>query len=481
LATANKNFSLIFARNRRTKQLLDHNIVRKAGLDTFVQWRSFVKIQMTALLVVAGLGLSGCPFGAKYTVGGTLVGLAGTGLVLQDNAGNNLSLTSNGTFNFSTGLTNNSAYSVTVSTQPSDPVQTCTVRNGSGTIDKATVSNIIVVCTQPGLFAYVANELSNDVSAFIIDSSTGELSPVAGSPFASTGSTPVALTVDPDGTFLYVANNTTNSISIFSIDSASGVLTAQSIGANTGNGPDAVTMDPAGHFLFVANATDNTVSVFSVASGVLTAVTGSPFVVGTSPSSLQVDPNGNYLYVANFGSADISVFAIDSTTGTLTSIAGSPFGAGTEPYSIAIDPTGSYAYVSDETGAGISEYAVNPTTGALSVVSGSPLATTSQPLGLAADPQGKFIYAANVTTTNAVSSYSIAPTTGVLAVASTLASGGTLPVSLAVDPSGLYLYVASRSSNSLSVLAINPATGALTAVAGSPYATDSGANAVAID
>ena len=56
-----------------------------------------------------------------------------------------------------------------------------------------------------------------------------------------------------------------------------------------------------------------------------------------------------------------------------------------------------------------------------------------------------------------------------------------LPVSLAVDPSGLYLYAASRSSNTLSVLSINPASGALTAVAGSPYATDGEPNAVAID
>jgi hypothetical protein len=42
-------------------------------------------------------------------------------------------------------------------------------------------------------FAYVANQFSNDVSAYAIDATTGALTPVPGSPFAA-GSFPISVT-----------------------------------------------------------------------------------------------------------------------------------------------------------------------------------------------------------------------------------------------------------------------------------------------
>ena len=59
-----------------------------------------------------------------YSVGGTVSGLTGT-VVLQDNGGDNLSVTANGSFSFPAKLASGAAYSVTVLTQPSG--QTCAV------------------------------------------------------------------------------------------------------------------------------------------------------------------------------------------------------------------------------------------------------------------------------------------------------------------------------------------------------------------
>ena len=81
-----------------------------------------------------------------YTVGATVSGLAGTGLVLQNNGGNNLAVSANGAFTFSTAIARGGAYSVTVSTHPTNPVQTCTVTNGSGTVGSANVTNVAVSC-----------------------------------------------------------------------------------------------------------------------------------------------------------------------------------------------------------------------------------------------------------------------------------------------------------------------------------------------
>jgi len=80
-----------------------------------------------------------------YTIGGTVSGMSGTGLVLTNDGGDNLMVNANGSFTFSTGLLATFPYSVAVQTQPSSPAQTCTVSNGSGTVT-GNVTNVQVTC-----------------------------------------------------------------------------------------------------------------------------------------------------------------------------------------------------------------------------------------------------------------------------------------------------------------------------------------------
>jgi hypothetical protein len=79
-----------------------------------------------------------------YTIGGNISSLSGT-VVLQNNSGDNLTISANGSFTFATGLHNADAYSVTALTQPSG--QTCSVSTGSGTVSAANVTSISVTCT----------------------------------------------------------------------------------------------------------------------------------------------------------------------------------------------------------------------------------------------------------------------------------------------------------------------------------------------
>lgn len=79
-----------------------------------------------------------------YSVGGTVSGLTGAGLALQNNGADSLAVAADGPFTFLTELTDTSSYAVTVSTQPTG--QTCSVTNGSGTITAADVTNVTVTC-----------------------------------------------------------------------------------------------------------------------------------------------------------------------------------------------------------------------------------------------------------------------------------------------------------------------------------------------
>ncbi len=85
---------------------------------------------------------------ATFTVGGTVSGLAaGNAVVLRNNGGDDVTVSTNGGFTFPTSLTNGAAYLATVFTQPTTPNQTCLVTAGSGNVTSANVTNIQVTCT----------------------------------------------------------------------------------------------------------------------------------------------------------------------------------------------------------------------------------------------------------------------------------------------------------------------------------------------
>ncbi len=84
-----------------------------------------------------------------FTVGGSVSGLAGTGLTLQNNGADDILITTDGSFAFNTALADLSDYAVTVSTQPNTPTQSCTVSNDSGQINGANVTNVNVDCETP--------------------------------------------------------------------------------------------------------------------------------------------------------------------------------------------------------------------------------------------------------------------------------------------------------------------------------------------
>jgi hypothetical protein len=82
-----------------------------------------------------------------YGVGGTVSGLLdGETLLLQNNAGDNLTVFDNGIFVFDTSIEDLSDYDVTVLTAPVSPIQNCVVSSGQGTVNGQDVSDVMVEC-----------------------------------------------------------------------------------------------------------------------------------------------------------------------------------------------------------------------------------------------------------------------------------------------------------------------------------------------
>ncbi|MDB4943044.1 MAG: hypothetical protein JWP97_2578 [Labilithrix sp.] len=85
------------------------------------------------------------PPALTYTVGGTTSGLTGAGLVLQNNAGDDLAVKADGAFAFAKKLTTGSAFDVTIKAQPAN--QTCSVSGESGSVGSANLTSVMVNCT----------------------------------------------------------------------------------------------------------------------------------------------------------------------------------------------------------------------------------------------------------------------------------------------------------------------------------------------
>jgi 6-phosphogluconolactonase (cycloisomerase 2 family) len=455
-----------------------------------------------------------------YTVGGSVTGLVGTGLVLQTNASNNMSVSSSGNYVFST-LASGSNYTITVMTQPSSPTQTCVVANGTGIITTANVTNVAITCTVDNYT--ISGTVSGLSGAGLVVQTNGASNlPIAGSgiytfatlpsgsPYAvtvgtqpaaqlcrvSNGSgtvtsadvTTVTINCTNTGKFVFLSNPYDNagdgSIAAFTINPATGALTpvAGSPYVPPESQPYALALDPGGGYLYVANRNSKLVSTEGVGAGgvlaidVSTASTGSP----TNGSfSLAVDPAGGHLYVGSNvpgagGEGTLEAYAI--TAGVLTpvtgAIASSTYVSGNVPYSVVVDPTNALVYDANYDDSTLAGYAIGAG-GTLAAVGGSPFEfqggyaapPVNQPYGMALYPGGGRFYVTD-STANTVTEYSYAAngmiTQGVVYAV------GLAPQGVAIDPTGSFLYVSNSGAGTVSAFTIN-ADGTLTAVPGSPF------------
>ena len=371
----------------------------------------------------------------------------------------------------------------------------------SGMVSCGHSGNSCLLCTTSTvrLFAYVVNNGSGNVSAYSVDTASGALAAVPGSPFAA-GTSPtsvtlvtssnVAFTSFPEETvqFAYVVNRTSQSVSAYSIDAASGALTTLpgspyatdsgpvSMTVVTGFGSTVVeptgqsTLANAGNFAYILNHDSDNISAYAIdaTKGTFVPVPGSPFAAGSGPVALTIA--GHFAYVLDNGGDSVSAYSVDTATGALSPVPGSPFATGSGPISLALPNTSgaaTYVYVANSGSGDISAYLLDATSGALTPVAGSPFPAGSKPVAVAVG--GGFAYVLNQGSNN-ISAYVIDFSTGTLAaVPGSPFAVGANPVQLTYPG---FVYAVNAGSNSVSAFSVSSA-GALVPLPGSPYATGS--------
>ena len=348
--------------------------------------------------------------------------------------------------------------------------------------------------TQQRVYASQSQSTTNSfVSAYDKDSQTASLSTIAGSPFSERFEGGY-VAIDGQGKFLFVLNPQSNTISMFQIDQSTGALTevpnspfATGATINPGNAPSdpiSIVAEASGKYLYVGYANGNVmpdaaITPFAIDSADLEIVLTPQlsFDIPGMPIQMFADPKGLRLYVglganpaAGYTGADTTVYTIDSTSGALY-LDGDAGGGADEGRCIAMDPQGRFFYEGSGQFSGFIEG------GMLSPVDGTGannvtvnLGQSNIPTAMLIESSGKYLY---VQENSGLFVYSIDPTTGGLTqelgplVNATLNRGTS-----AADPIGSFLY--SLDQQGIHVYSIDVSSGNLTEIAGSPFSITPG-------
>jgi 6-phosphogluconolactonase (cycloisomerase 2 family) len=280
--------------------------------------------------------------------------------------------------------------------------------------DFACTGGVVTVAAQ---FLYVSLppncvQAGGQLAVYSLDPSSGEATPIAGSPFSFQGViSPQGLAATPNGDFLYLADS--GQIDGFAVDGQSGVPTPVKGSPFASGNNTQLTVDPSGKVLYASNDNGSgSILAFAIEStGTLKKIAGSPFAIA-APTAIPTQPTGivdtgKFVYTALFGSNGIATFSVNSKTGALTSVPGSPFPSGAGPAYLVV--AGNFLYVVNEADGNVSGFSINPATGVLTPVPGSPFGSGGSTL--VTDVSGQYLYLSRF---DGILGYDINPETGAL-------------------------------------------------------------------
>jgi DNA-binding beta-propeller fold protein YncE len=305
-------------------------------------------------------------------------------------------------------------------------------------------------------YLYVANSLTNNVSAF--DISAGDPAPPGTN--VDVGPTPGALVANPAGSRLYVANTGTDTVTVLDITSGTPAGGTPFTLPGEATAPAALAVNAAGTRLYVADSlgfnTNLTVFTLTPSGDITRMIIDYALPAGAhTPRGIAfgVTPQGPRLFVLSGGEPPVlTTFVLDANGDPILPGANTAITTGGNPSDLAVNPAATRLYI--------------PDTGQLitfDVSSGSPANETPQNLGAtgskeaAVHPAGTRLYIASAGS-DSVRVFPLGPNgdpAGAAAFSVPLPSGATMPFGVAVNRAGTFLYTANNSRPNVTVFTLD--------------------------
>ncbi|MEO8630287.1 MAG: beta-propeller fold lactonase family protein [Betaproteobacteria bacterium] len=351
-------------------------------------------------------------------------------------------------------------------------------------------------------FVYVSNAEDGDISTYMM-TVDGELQPGAR---VKAAQLVMPMVVSADKRHLYAASRSKPfSMHAYNIDRATGALTSLAVSPLAESFPY-ISIDKTGRFLFGASYGGNLISVNTIGKdGRVSAEPLQTIPVGRNAHSIRTDQSNRFVYVPALGTDQIFQFMLNAKSGRLT--ANTPavalMKAGTGPRHFIISQDNNFLYALSEMLATVTTFSIDSKTGLLTEVSsatGLPPGTKlgpgapRAPVGVAnaapprntdndiwaADihmtPNGRFLYISE-RTDGMLAQFNIDAQTGKLTYIGSTPTEKQ-PRGFAIDGRGRFLIASGEKSETVSVYAIEQATGALQFL--QKYPVGKGANWVEI-
>jgi 6-phosphogluconolactonase len=322
---------------------------------------------------------------------------------------------------------------------------------------------------------------SKGIYAYRFEPKTGEVKPLG---LAGEAKNPSFLAIHPNRKFLYSVGEAGDgggwggTVSAFALDRATGKLTFLNSASSGGKGPCHLVVDKTGKNLLVANYGSGATAVVPIkADGRLGEPSSTIQHSGSSVNpqrqqgphahSVNLSPDNRFAFVADLGLDKVLVYKLDAAKGTITPNT-PPYAAvaaGSGPRHFAFHPSGKFAYVINEMGNTVTAFSYDAAGGVLTslqTISTLPagFSGTSYCAEVVAHPSGKFLYGSN-RGHNSITVFAIDPAKGTLTAVEQTPTGGKWPRNFNIDPTGTYLFAANEQSSDIFIFRIDPASGRL--------------------
>jgi 6-phosphogluconolactonase len=318
------------------------------------------------------------------------------------------------------------------------------------------------------------------IYVFKMDPSDGGLTPLQIVP----ASNPSFVALDPTQPHLYSVNeDLAGHVSAYAINS-NGTLSFLNMASANGAFTTHISVQPSGNYVFAANygnlAFPGSFPVYRIlANGSIGPMTdiflGAGNGTGPNPDrqeaphahQILTDLDGRHVFGVDLGADKVNALNLNPATGVLSpnTVPFAPVASGSGPRHMAFHPDRRHAYVLDELASSITVFDYDAARGAFvwkDTISTLPdnFTGSNTTAEIHVHPSGRFLYNTN-RGHNSVTMFAINPATGELDIIGWESTRGEWPRGMNIDPSGTFLYAANQNTDTIAVFRIQDSNGKL--------------------